>query len=592
MKIMEDSSTVIVPVSDIPPTNGVGNGANRNNFAVASAAPSEPRPAATGPFVPRSLRLVTAQRANFRIAALLVAVITVVVLCLVFVPWQQTIVGHGQVIIFSAMDRPQNIEAQLSGRLAEWRVEEGQAVKKGETIARLEDIDSKFLAPNQGNLADQQRTALIETRDRAKSRARELVAQQGSQIRARENQLRTGRQRIEQSRRRLFSAQQAQVAAEKSLKIAREVAVQAARERTGQAENAVVQAEQSLKFAQQNLKTARLQRTRIGELYGEGLRSKRDFELADNDLVKNQTDVSRAEQSLTIARAGTNLGILEQSRADVELTRVRTQVEQARAAVQIAERDISTAQFDLAALEDSTQATVSSIGASLESARESVAKAESEIQKQEADRQNLVFRNRQQIVTAPSGGKIVRLLKVGAGTTVKAGDVLAVIMPETADRSVELMVTDNDVPLISEGSRVRLQLAGWPALQWVGWPSVAVGTFAGVVTVIDAVDDGTARYRIIVRPDTAAIRTGKDVAWPSAKLLRPGGEATGWIMLGTVPLGFELWRQFNAFPPTVKRAPVGQKGEKDGYGSGDAKKGDGDRDGEKNDPFLKVKYKK
>jgi len=35
-------------------------------------------------------------------------------------------------------------------------------------------------------------------------------------------------------------------------------------------------------------------------------------------------------------------------------------------------------------------------------------------------------------------------------------------------------------------------------------------------------------------------------------------------MLDNVSLGFELWRQFNAFPPTVDRSedPLGKPGEK------------------------------
>ncbi len=79
--------------------------------------------------------------------------------------------------------------------------------------------------------------------------------------------------------------------------------------------------------------------------------------------------------------------------------------------------------------------------------------------------------------------------------------------------------------------------------------------------MIDPVDDGIARYRVIVKPDFDAIRSGKESPWPKAEQLRPGAEVTGWVLLETVSLGFELWRQFNAFPPTVKRPPVGQKGE-------------------------------
>ena len=34
--------------------------------------------------------------------------------------------------------------------------------------------------------------------------------------------------------------------------------------------------------------------------------------------------------------------------------------------------------------------------------------------------------------------------------------------------------------------RVRLEFDGFPAVQVAGWPSVAVGTFGGEITVIDA----------------------------------------------------------------------------------------------------------
>jgi hypothetical protein len=156
--------------------------------------------------------------------------------------------------------------------------------------------------------------------------------------------------------------------------------------------------------------------------------------------------------------------------------------------------------------------------------------------------------------------------------------VLAVLAPFTQDQHVQLMLSDNDAPLVSVGRKVRLQFAGWPAIQFTGNPSVAVGTFGGVVKVIDAIDDGTSRYRIIVGPDRERIRSGKDQPWPpfpdvknpNAPLtLRPGAQVIGWVMLDTVSLGYELWRQFNAFPPTVKREFMGEKGGKDETGKGE-----------------------
>ena len=61
----------------------------------------------------RSLGMVRAKKGGPRIAAALTIVVAVVAACLVFVPIQQTVNGYGQVIVYSAMDRPQNIEAQI-----------------------------------------------------------------------------------------------------------------------------------------------------------------------------------------------------------------------------------------------------------------------------------------------------------------------------------------------------------------------------------------------------------------------------------------------------------------------------------------------
>jgi hypothetical protein len=101
---------------------------------------------------------------------------------------------------------------------------------------------------------------------------------------------------------------------------------------------------------------------------------------------------------------------------------------------------------------------------------------------------------------------------------------------------------------------VRLQFEGWPAVQFTGWPSVAVGTFGGVVTLIDATDDGQGKFRIVVTPDP------RDEPWPSGRYLRQGVRANGWVLLGQVTLGYELWRRFNGFPPVVALSEPGGDG--------------------------------
>lgn len=156
-----------------------------------------------------------------------------------------------------------------------------------------------------------------------------------------------------------------------------------------------------------------------------------------------------------------------------------------------------------------------------------------------------IARQASQSIVAPRNGIIQRIFAPQGGVMVKVGQELALIVPETASRAVELTVTGNDAPLLSVGRHVRLQFEGWPAVQFAGWPSVAVGTFGGVIGVIDpgAGEDGT--VRVIVFPEQ-----GEE--WPNATYLRQGVRVIGWVLLDSVSLGWELWRQFNGFPPTLR----------------------------------------
>jgi len=537
----------------------------------------------------RSLDLVKPPKSGRRIAVILIFLVASVVLGLIFIPWQQTVTGYGTVSVFSAMDRPQNIEAQISGRLVAWHIQEGHTVAAGDVIADLDDIDSKFLDPEQAARIVTQLAALNEQRTRAAGRIGRLQAQLDQLTLSRDAAMDTARQRVAQSKQRYKAAQQTVIGARKTGQIAKDVVESGAAERAEQVRLRVQQSEQSLTAARQELETSRYQRDRIKALYDDGLRSKRDYEIAENDFVKRKTDVERADLALKVAIRDATVGNLDKNRAGLEVDRVQTDIERAIAALDVAAKDVLTAQLDQAKVTSDTAATLDAIGATMESARESVAKIDADIQKLRIEQSNVGQRATQQVVRSPAAGRIVRLLQVGAGATVKAGDVLAVLSTDTKDRVVELMVTDNDVALLREGLPVRIQLAGWPALQFSGWPSAAVGTFAGRVAVIDAIDDGTASYRVIVKPDVDAIAATKEDPWPRADLLRPGAEATGWILLGEVSLGFELWRQFNAFPPTVERPAPGAFGGKDDKGGKSMKE---KAKGDKKSPYIKLKLPK
>ena len=151
-----------------------------------------------------------------------------------------------------------------------------------------------------------------------------------------------------------------------------------------------------------------------------------------------------------------------------------------------------------------------------------------------------------QVVTAPITGTILKVYAGQGGQQVKQGDLLAVLVPETDSRAVELWVHGNDMPLLSKGRHVRLQFEGWPAIQFSGWPSVAVGTFGGEIGFLDAADDGLGSFRVLVFPT-------ENELWPDSRYLRQGVRTKGWVVLEQVLLGYELWRRFNGFPPSLRR---------------------------------------
>jgi multidrug efflux pump subunit AcrA (membrane-fusion protein) len=196
-------------------------------------------------------------------------------------------------------------------------------------------------------------------------------------------------------------------------------------------------------------------------------------------------------------------------------------------------------------------ASISATNASRRAAEADVASAERDI----AAVDILISKSSQQVVTAPRDG-IVLSVAVTEGAFLKPGSSICVVIPDTEARFVEAWIDGMDMPLITSrevradgtavlGSRVRLQFEGWPAIQFVGWPSVAVGTFGGEVITIDATDDGQGKFRIVVAADP------DDAAWPGPRFLRQGVRAKAWVLLRTVPLWQEAWRQLNGFPPVV-----------------------------------------
>jgi membrane fusion protein, adhesin transport system len=265
-------------------------------------------------------------------------------------------------------------------------------------------------------------------------------------------------------------------------------------------------AQRALDGARASLVTAELQLERQRKLHEKGLASTRELELADLQQATSSAEVDRATASLEAA--------------------------QREVKALVADRDKTAAD---------AQANIESARATIQQLRASRAQADGESARIDV---RLSQQRRMQVV-APRSGAVLRVIAREGGEMLKVGDPIAIVVPSTESIAVELWVDGNDAPLITPGRTARLQFEGWPAVQFVGWPSVAIGTFPARVSFVDATDDGRGRFRVVVVPDEPG-------DWPETRYLRQGVRTKAWILLNEVTVGFELWRQFNGFPPSIE----------------------------------------
>lgn len=64
---------------------------------------------------------------------------------ILFVPWQQTAQGAGQVTTLNAADRARDVSSLVSGRVTEFYVQDGDLVEEGDPIVRVVDVDPNYL---------------------------------------------------------------------------------------------------------------------------------------------------------------------------------------------------------------------------------------------------------------------------------------------------------------------------------------------------------------------------------------------------------------------------------------------------------------
>lgn len=247
---------------------------------------------------------------------------------------------------------------------------------------------------------------------------------------------------------------------------------------------------------------------------------------------------------------------------DQLIVRLQLQLDAARRKIEASQEAVTTAQIDYQRQKDlfgeglasqlsfeQARIKVQQMTVSLEEARSEFNQAETALSRQGS-----------QLVVAPRNGTIIHVEAGDTATIVSAGQPLATFMPADTERAVEIMIDGRDIGLVHPGRQVRLQFEGWPAFQFSGRPDLAVGTFRGEVVFVEPSARLDGRFRVLVKEPLNSedclesevingIPRMGECGWPPESFVRLGATVRGWILLETVPLGFELWRLLNSFPP-------------------------------------------
>lgn len=205
-------------------------------------------------------------RPKMRMSLKLLLILFLPVIIVLFLPWTQNTRAMGNVTALRPDQRPQTIHSVIAGKIEKWFVQEGQFVKKGDTILFISEIKDEYFDPNLLSRTDEQ------------LKAKELSVQSYMEkVKANDNQIaaltETLKLKLEQARNKLQQA----ILYVKSDSI-------------------------DLVAARTNLEIANEQFNRMKELYAKGLKSLTDLENRKLKLQETQAKVISQENKLLTSK--------------------------------------------------------------------------------------------------------------------------------------------------------------------------------------------------------------------------------------------------------------------------------------------------
>jgi multidrug resistance efflux pump len=115
---------------------------------------------------------------GYRMVKKTIWILGLLLLVFLFLPWTQNVSGAGSVTTLKPNQRPQTVQSAIAGRIEKWYVNEGDYVKKGDTILFISEIKEDYLDPN-----------LVENTGRQVDAKVSSASSYASKVKALENQI-------------------------------------------------------------------------------------------------------------------------------------------------------------------------------------------------------------------------------------------------------------------------------------------------------------------------------------------------------------------------------------------------------------------
>lgn len=414
--------------------------------------------------------LVTAAPAQRMRKTKWMLIILGIVVVALFLPWTQNIRSRGNVSTLNPEQRPQEVNSLISARISKWFIQNGDIVKRGDTLLALAETKDEYLDP-------------------------ELLQRTTEQLNAKSQSAEFYRNKVNTSLQQISALEEGLNLKLAQLKIK-------LRQYTLQAQSDSM----AMNAAAGQFKIASVQVQRQEELYKAGLKSLVDLESKQQyfqDAIAKKIETENKYQN-----------------SKSELLNIR---------------------FELSSASQDYSEKISKAAGDKYAALSDVASSDGEASKLRNVLFNYSARKSFHYIIAPQDGQVLQSVKAGIGETVKEGEKLLTIVPAQLNQAVEINVDPNDMPLINMGQLVRIQFDGFPAIIFSGWPQASYGLFSGRISAIDNTIDDSGKFKVWVIPQE------EDKKWPEN--LRYGTGCQAIALLDDVPIWYELWRQFNGFPP-------------------------------------------